>query len=49
MTTILVINAVSSLAAGCGIVLWSRRRARRQPVPQPVYLTARRPLREAPR
>ncbi len=49
MTTILVINAVSSLVAGCGIVIWGKRRARRQAAVEPLYVTARRPPREAPR
>ena len=49
MTTILVINAGSSLVAACGLVIWSRRRARRQPAVQPLYLTSRRSPREAAR
>jgi len=42
MTTILVINAISSLLAGCGIGVFGvrRHRAGRRSVPQPVYVTA---------
>jgi hypothetical protein len=40
MTTILVINAISSLLAGCGIGVFGVRRHRaRRAVPQPVYVT----------
>jgi hypothetical protein len=39
MTSILVINAISSLAAAAGIVAVSVRRARRAGRVQPAYVT----------
>ncbi len=39
MTTILVINAISSLLAGCGVGVYGVRRHRARSVPQPVYVT----------
>lgn len=45
MTTIFVINAISSLLAGGGILGWfvhKRDRARREIAVQPLYLTTRR-------
>lgn len=41
MTTILVINAISSLLAGCGIGVFGvhQHRARRRSVSEPVYVT----------
>ncbi len=39
MTTILVINAISSLVAAAGIGGLARRRARRAAQVQPVYVT----------
>jgi hypothetical protein len=45
MTTILIINAVSSLIAAAGLtgaVTWRRRTARRSAQPQPVYIAQRR-------
>ena len=44
MTTIFVINALSSLLAAAGIggwFAWKRRRAQREILVQPVYVTSR--------
>ncbi|HEY5430807.1 MAG TPA: hypothetical protein VIK04_16950 [Solirubrobacteraceae bacterium] len=44
MTTIIVINAISSLLAGCGIgaaVVRQNRRVRRESAVQPVYVTVK--------
>ncbi|HET8979384.1 MAG TPA: hypothetical protein VFN87_14570 [Solirubrobacteraceae bacterium] len=52
MTTILVINAVSSLVAGLGIggfYVRRNRRARAAAVTQPVYVTAGRTRRQPQR
>ncbi len=48
MTTIFVINAISSLLAAAGIGGWfarMRRRAHRDVLVQPLYLTTRNPSR----
>jgi hypothetical protein len=38
MTTILILNAVSSFLAAIGIVVWENRRVRRQAAVVPVYV-----------
>jgi hypothetical protein len=45
MTTILILNAISSLTAAAGLggwSVWSRRRARQGIAVQPIYIDERR-------